>query len=144
MEYAEQLVFGPFRLDPGQKRLWQGEEQLALQPRQVAVLLYLVEHAGRVVTKEELLKAVWAGTYVTRAALKVCIRAIRVALGDAAVAPQYVETVGREGYRFIARVAGSPVHGSRFPSDPPPGSHLSASLGGGGGLEVGQWKGGRR
>jgi predicted ATPase/DNA-binding winged helix-turn-helix (wHTH) protein len=128
MEHAAQLVFGPFRLDPGQKRLWRGEKELALQPRPVAVLLYLVEHPGRVVTKEELLKAVWAGTYVTRAALKVCVRAIRVALGDAAAAPQYVETVGREGYRFIARVAGSPVHGSSFPSDPPPSFHVHASL----------------
>lgn len=77
MGQAHQIVFGPFRLDPSKKRLWRGEQEIELQPRPLAVLHYLVEHAGRVVPKEELLKQVWMGTYVTKTALKVCIRAIR-------------------------------------------------------------------
>jgi len=62
----------------------------------------MAKQAGRVVTKEELLKEVWAGAYVTKTALRVCVRAIRIALGDDVAAPRYLETVGRVGYRFIA------------------------------------------
>src|SRR5262245_30056699 len=105
MEETHQLVFGPFRLDLGAKRLWREQREITLQPQPLAVLHYLLEHAGRVVTKEELLREVWAGTYVTRTALKVCIRAIRVALGDNVAMPCYLETVGRLGYRFIAPLA---------------------------------------
>lgn len=116
MGQAEQLVFGPFRLDPVQKRLWRGTQAIALQPQPLAVLHYLVTHVGRVVPAEELLKQVWAGTHVTKTALKVCIRAIRVALGDEATAARYVETVGRRGYRFIG-----PLPSLQFvaPSSPP-------------------------
>ena len=94
------LVFGPFRLDPIRKRLWRGEQELALQPRPLAVLQYLAEHPGRLVTKEELLKQVWTGTYVTKTAPKVCVRAIREALGEDSAEPHYIETVGWLGYRF--------------------------------------------
>jgi len=80
MDQAPQIVFGPFRLDPIKKRLWRGEQEIALQPRPLAVLHYLVVHPGRIVPKEELLKQVWMGTYVTKRALKVGIRAIRKAL----------------------------------------------------------------
>ncbi len=56
---------------------------------------------GQVVPKEELLTAIWGATYVSKAVLKVAIRAIREALGERANAPQYIETVGRTGYRYI-------------------------------------------
>src|SRR5262249_35229036 len=59
----------------------------------------------QVVTRGELLKHVWAGIYVTKTALRVCLREIRLALGDDATAPQYIETVGRQGYRFIAALS---------------------------------------
>ena len=58
-----------------------------------------------IIGRDELIAQVWAGTHVTKAVLKVAVRAIREALGDEADAPQYVETVGREGYRFIANDA---------------------------------------
>jgi DNA-binding winged helix-turn-helix (wHTH) protein len=97
MESVRQVVFGPFRLDPLAKRLWCGAQEVALQPQPLAVLHYLVMHAGRVVTKEELLTEVWAGTHVTKTALKVCVHAIRVALGDSAATPRYRETIGWRG-----------------------------------------------
>jgi hypothetical protein len=74
---------------------------VALRPRAVAVLRYLVEHPGRLVTKAELRRQVWGDTHVTDTVLRVCVREIRAALGDAAAAPQYVATVGQEGYRFL-------------------------------------------
>ncbi len=101
MEIAQPIVFGSFRLDPHAQQLWRGEEALDLQARPFAVLQYLVARPGQVVAKEELLSAIWGATYVSKAVLKVAIRAIREALGDRANAPQYIETVGRTGYRFL-------------------------------------------
>ena len=71
METERQFLFGPFRLDPTRRRLWRGAQPIVLPPRPLAVLQYLVEHPGQVVTKEELLKQVWADTVVTRTALRV-------------------------------------------------------------------------
>lgn len=101
MERVAQLLFGPFRLDPQKKQLWRGETLLGLRPMTVSVLQVLVEHAGEILTKEQVLRYVWAGTRVSPASLKVCIREIRETLGDDRKNPQYLETVGREGYRFI-------------------------------------------
>jgi DNA-binding winged helix-turn-helix (wHTH) protein len=105
-ELGGQVVFGPFRFDPVTSQLMKGEKTVALQPKPLAVLLYLTQRPGQIVTKQELLKAVWAGTVVTKAVVKECVRAIRDALGEGAVTPQYIETVGREGYRFIEIVRG--------------------------------------
>jgi predicted ATPase/DNA-binding winged helix-turn-helix (wHTH) protein len=101
MERVTQLLFGPFRLDPQKKQLWRGDTVLELRPMSVAVLQVLVEHAGEILTKEQMLRHVWTGTRVISASLKVCIREIRETLGDNRKNPQYLETVGREGYRFI-------------------------------------------
>jgi DNA-binding winged helix-turn-helix (wHTH) protein/predicted ATPase len=102
MAPEQQLTFGPFRLDVKESRLWRGAYLVALRPRSVAVLRHLVEHPGRLVTKAELRQHVWGDTHVTDTVLRVCVREIRAALGDAASAPQYVYTVGQEGYRFLA------------------------------------------
>lgn len=101
MEISQPLVFGSFRLEPHTRQLWRGDEVLELQARPLAVLQYLMSRPGQVVAKEELLTAIWGATYVSKAVLKVAIRAIREALGEQANAPQYIETVGRTGYRYI-------------------------------------------
>ena len=105
MDRLDRLAFGPFRLDPEQKRLWRGRSAIALQAQPFAVLHYLVTHAGRVVPSEEILRQAWGGAHVSRTALRVCVRAIRVALGDDASEPRYLETVGRNGYRFLLGAA---------------------------------------
>jgi len=105
-EPGRQIVFGPLRFDLTTNQLWRGEQAVALQPKPLAVLGYLAERPGQVVTKQELLKAVWAGVYVTKAVVKECVRAIREALGEDATAPRYLETVGREEYRFRAEGSG--------------------------------------
>jgi DNA-binding winged helix-turn-helix (wHTH) protein/predicted ATPase len=101
MALEQRRTFGPFQLDVADGRLWRGAQVVALRPRAVAVLRYLVEHPGRLVTKAELRQQVWGSTHVTDTVLRVCVREIRAALGDAAAAPQYVATVGQEGYRFL-------------------------------------------
>ena len=101
MTQEHHLTFGPFRLETTQARLWRGEQLIPLRPRTSAVLQYLATHPGRLVTKTELLQHVWAGMYVTDTVLRVCIREIRAALADAVEAPQYLQTVGRQGYQWL-------------------------------------------
>src|SRR5262245_27977207 len=112
---ASTVTFGPYRLDPSGPRLWKGEEPVALQPRPLAVLCYLAARPGEVVARDELIRTLWAGTYVTRAVLKVAVRAVREALGDDADSPRYIEAVGREGYRFIG---GDAARASEVPASP--------------------------
>src|SRR5262245_11691439 len=101
MGQEHHLAFGPFHLDDAQGHLWQGDQVIALRPQALALLRYLVAHPGRLVTKAELRQHVWAGTHVTDTVLRVSVHEIRQALGDAAAAPRYLATVGRQGYRFL-------------------------------------------
>src|SRR5262245_17416820 len=105
----EVLRFGPFRLDLATERLWHGPQVLKLTAKALAVLRYLAAHPGQVVTKAELFAAVWPQTVVSDAALTVCIRELRHTLGDNARVPQYIETVHRQGYRFVATLQVSPA-----------------------------------
>jgi DNA-binding winged helix-turn-helix (wHTH) protein/predicted ATPase len=102
MSTSPVLHFGPFVLDPRNACLWQGAQALTLWPKDFAVLHYLVTHAERLVTKDELLAAVWPETFVSDGVLKGCIRRIRRVLRDDPRAPQVIQTVHRRGYRCIA------------------------------------------
>ena len=98
------LVFDPFRLDVQNATLEKHGMPVALTPKAFSVLHHLARHAGRLVTKEEFLDVVWPGVFVGDAALKVCIREIRKALGDDPQTPAYIQTAHRRGYRFVAGV----------------------------------------
>ena len=98
------MIFGPFRLDIGNQCLWRGTQELALTPKSFAVLRYLLENPARLVSKDELLEAVWHRHYVSDAVLRVCIKEIRKALEDDPKTPRYIETRHRLGYRFIGKV----------------------------------------
>ena len=84
-------------------RLTVGAEIRPLEPKAFRLLQFLVENPGRVVTKEEILKAVWAGTFVTDNALTRAITQIRKALNDDPRQPKYIETVPTVGYRFLSQ-----------------------------------------
>jgi DNA-binding winged helix-turn-helix (wHTH) protein len=99
------IVFDPFCLDRSNECLWRGSEVIKLRPKAYAVLNQLVEHSGKLVTKEELLATVWPETFVTDAVLKVTIRQLRDALDDDPKTPLFIETAHRRGYRFIGRTA---------------------------------------
>src|SRR6516165_8839071 len=99
------FIFGSFRLDVSNASLRGGKQAIALTPKAFNVLRYLVEHAGQLVTKDDLWRAAWPGVTVTDSALAVCLGEIRKALRDARKTPRYIETVHRLGYRFIAPVA---------------------------------------
>jgi eukaryotic-like serine/threonine-protein kinase len=101
---SEVKSFGSFRLDTANHCLWRDAERVSITPKAYDVLCHLVEHSGRLVTPDEMLGAVWADTYVNPEVLRKYILEIRKALGDKPDDPQFVETVPKRGYRFIAPV----------------------------------------
>ena len=95
--------FGPFLVDRASYRVLRGEHVVDLTPKLLDLLLHLVDHAGTLVTKEELLDALWPGANVTDNALAQAVSDCaghRRRCRDMA----YIKTVARRGYRFIARV----------------------------------------
>lgn len=88
--------------DPADGSVWRDGRRRDLTPKALAILEVLVEAAPRMVTKEQLLDAVWPEAVVAEAALTQRMRDLREALGDDARAPRYIETVARRGYRLIA------------------------------------------
>ncbi len=102
---SRHLNFGPFRLEPANAQLWRGEERVALPPKPFDVLCHLAGRPGKLITKDELLEAVWPNLHISESSLNVAINALRSALGDDSKAPHYIETVTRRGYRFIAPIA---------------------------------------
>ena len=108
MSAPSQWTFGPFRLDAATGCLWQGDELVELSPIPMALLISLVEHAGEVVTKDELLNTVWPETAVSEGALTTNMGLVRHVLGETAREPQYISTVRGRGYRFIAPVSRTP------------------------------------
>ena len=99
------IILDPFSLDLDNQCLWRGAEAINLRPKAFGVLNYLLERRGQLVTKEELLNAVWPETFVGDAVLKVTIRQLREALDDDPKAPRFIETAHRRGYRFIGQIA---------------------------------------
>src|SRR5580700_4327301 len=96
--------FKGFRLDTVNHLLWRNGDRVPIAPRGFDVLAYLIEHAGRVVTQEEILEALWPETYVNPEVLRKYIQEIRKALGDRPDNPQFIETLPKRGYRFVAPV----------------------------------------
>lgn len=93
------FAFGPFRLDPATESIWRDGEEIRLRPKTFTLLRYVVERPRRLITKDELLGAVWGDVAVGEAALAVCVGEIRKALGDEARTPRFIETVHGRGYR---------------------------------------------
>jgi len=97
--------FGSFRLDTANHCLWRDAERVSITPKAYDVLCHLVVNSGRLVTPDEMLQAVWTDTYVNPEVFRKYIREIRRVLGDKRDDPQFVETVPKRGYRFIAPVS---------------------------------------
>ena len=92
--------FGPYRLNLDECKLWRGNEEVKLRPKLFDLLRVLIEHRGRMLEKEELIKILWPDSVVEESNLTVTVNALRATLSDG----QYIETVTRRGYRFIAEV----------------------------------------
>ncbi len=110
MARREKIVyqFGPFHFDSGQLLLFQDQQVIPLAPKAAETLAVLIENHGKLVEKEELLKAVWPDTFVEEANITVQISALRRMFQEKSDGNPYIETVPRRGYRFIADVTERP------------------------------------
>lgn len=131
MEEERYLAFGSFRLDLRTNCVYRGKQMLRLTPKAFAVLRYLLQHSNQVVTKDELLDAVWQKDDIEEAALVVCVREIRMKLGDTRKKRRFIEAVRGQGYWWIAPVVRSQelVASRQLPPPLPPQSqHLIPTL----------------
>jgi DNA-binding winged helix-turn-helix (wHTH) protein/tetratricopeptide (TPR) repeat protein len=112
--------FRAFRLDTVNHCLWRGEQRVSLPPKAFDVLRYLVEHADRLVTQDEILEKLWRDTYVNPEVVKKHVLEIRKVLGDQSSRPTFVATFPRRGYQFIAPIVeediASPAVGRSTPA----------------------------
>src|SRR5271157_2947220 len=99
-----QIHVGPWLVEPSLNIVSRNGTAVHLEPKVMEVLLCLATHAGEVVSKEELLKAVWPDTFVTDDALKHCISDLRRVFEDDAREPRFIETIPKRGYRLVAPV----------------------------------------
>src|SRR5882757_10769867 len=98
------ISFGPFRLFPARRLLLEGEQPVRLGSRAFDILAALVERAGEVASKEELIARAWPETFVEEANLKIQVSALRRALGDGQGGKRYIVTVPGRGYNFVAPI----------------------------------------
>jgi TolB-like protein/DNA-binding winged helix-turn-helix (wHTH) protein/Tfp pilus assembly protein PilF len=117
---------GEWSVEPALDALRRGGETVRLEPKAMELLIVLASRPGQVMSREELLSAVWPGVVVGDEALSQVMTKLRRALGDDARVPTYIETISKRGYRLIARVepleggpaTEAPVHAggwARFP-----------------------------
>jgi DNA-binding winged helix-turn-helix (wHTH) protein len=117
------ISFGPFRLLASRRLLLEGDQPVRLGSRAFDILAALVERAGEVVGKDELIARAWPTTYVEEANLKIQVSALRRALGDGQDGNRYVITVPGRGYNFVA-----PVRREEPSQAPPPPTIASEAM----------------
>src|SRR6266446_2223192 len=101
-------VFGEWTLDTQRYELCHAGHVRRLRRKAFQVLTYLLAHADRVVTKQELCEQVWPQQFISDAALESTIKAVRQALGDSGRGQRLIQTVYGQGYRFLAAVEAHP------------------------------------
>ncbi|HEU4712298.1 MAG TPA: winged helix-turn-helix domain-containing protein [Pyrinomonadaceae bacterium] len=100
----QSFEFGRFRLKPAERILLREGELVPLTPKVFDILITLVENRGQVVSKDDLMKRVWPSTYVEEGNLTQNVSLLRKALGETPGGVQFIETVPRRGYRFVADI----------------------------------------
>lgn len=117
------LQFPPFELDTDRAELWSGSEQVKLEPKVFRLLRLLVENNERVISKEEMIAAVWAGRFISDAAVSTALKAVRKALGDDGDGQRFIRTIRGVGHRFVApvriRATEIGLAGTAPPAEPP-------------------------
>jgi DNA-binding winged helix-turn-helix (wHTH) protein len=108
--------FQAFRLDTANQCLWRGQERVPIPPKPYDMLRYLVENPGRLITQDELLEKLWPEIYVNPELIRKYILDIRKILGDRPDKPEFIETVTKRGYRFIASVVDEDATSSTKPA----------------------------
>jgi DNA-binding winged helix-turn-helix (wHTH) protein len=99
-----QFLFADYVLDIDRRDLRRGSEPIAVGPQVFDLLVYLVQNREHVVTKDDLLDAIWSGRIVSESTLTSTINAVRKAVGDNGEAQKLIRTVARKGFRFVGEV----------------------------------------
>jgi DNA-binding winged helix-turn-helix (wHTH) protein len=120
MSSTSQAAALPVVIDLAAERLRIGERTVALRPKTWEVLRALVERPGELLSKDELLDRVWAGTAVSEGTLNKSIGELRAVLGESSQTPRWIETVSRRGFRWIGEARIVPAHGSDHRPVAPP------------------------
>jgi len=115
-----QFLFEDHTLDIDRRELRRGSQQIAVEPQVFDLLAYLVQHRERVVTKDDLLEAVWAGRFVSESNLTTRINAARKAIGDSGQEQRLIRTVSRKGFRFVGVVTSAAEKVSDVPPSTAP------------------------
>jgi TolB-like protein/Tfp pilus assembly protein PilF len=112
---ASGFCLGPWRVQPHRNSIIQGEEEKHLENRLMQTLVFLAEHQGVVVTREQFFETVWQGRVVNEEALSRAISLLRTALKDNSRAPKYIQTIPGVGYRLVAEVVAAGQQGESVP-----------------------------
>lgn len=121
--------FGTFRLEPGERLLIEDGRPISLSPKTFDLLVYLVQNHGRLATKEQIMDAVWSGSFVEDANLTVSISLLRKKLGEKDAGLQFIETIPKKGYRFTAPVKELESRSELVPGQPANGHDANSSGG---------------
>jgi eukaryotic-like serine/threonine-protein kinase len=116
--------FGSFRIETMERVLTRDGRALSVAPKALDVLIVLLENRGRIVEKEDLMRKVWPETFVEDNNLAFNVSVLRKLFGESGASPQYIETVPKRGYRFMASVAEVP-NGKPAPLDAAPSAPTS-------------------
>lgn len=120
------LTFGTFTLDPAGAQLSQHGRAVALRPKAFDVLMALARRPGELLSKDDLLDAVWGTRFVSEGVVKSAVAELRAALADDAQAPRWIQTVSRRGYRFVGEVSEAVFEAA--PGAPPPAAATAGNL----------------
>ncbi|TXL71377.1 CadC-family transcriptional regulator [Vineibacter terrae] len=125
-----QYAFEDYVLDPERRELTRGAATVAVGPKVFDLLVYLVQHRDRVVSKDDLLDAVWDGRIVSESTLTSHINAVRRAIGDSGEAQRLIRTVARKGFRFVGDIRDLPAQdgGSSLATEPAGSTEISAPV----------------
>ncbi|MGH9880027.1 MAG: winged helix-turn-helix domain-containing tetratricopeptide repeat protein, partial [Pyrinomonadaceae bacterium] len=119
--------FGRFSVNTAERVLLRDQELVPLTPKAFDILLTLVENGGHLVEKDDLMKRVWPNTFVEEGNLTQNVSLLRKALGESASGPQFIETIPRRGYRFVAPVREDSDNGNALSSANPRGEPVASS-----------------
>ena len=111
-----QFLFGDYALDIGRRELTSGPDLISVGPQVFDLLVYLVQNRTRVVSKDDLLEAIWRGRIVSESTLSSHINAVRKAVGDSGKQQRLIHTVARKGFRFVGEVWEAQAQGDRGPA----------------------------
>lgn len=114
MAGSSPVLFEDYALDVGRRELRRGGELVALGPQVFDLLVHLVSHRDQVVTKDDMLQAVWNGRIVSESTLTSCINAVRKALGDSGESQRLIRTIHRKGIRFVGEVRSTTAEPARL------------------------------